>query len=119
MHPTYSVEPVERAWCLNEIPGQVIIKPAKRAVQDANRTQAGLVLWTNGSKLNSKKTGAAVVWKDMRLNVWRKRQRYLGENKQPDDTELWAIFDALVVAIEETDNINTVEADGESVSILK
>ena len=31
----------------------------------------------------------------------------LGENKQPDDAELWAIFDALEVAIEETDNINT------------
>ena len=105
--PTYNVEPVERAWCLNEIPGQVIIKPAKRAIQDANSSQTGLVLWTDGSKLNSGKTGAAVVWKDKRLNVWRKRQRYLGEKKLPDDAELWAIFDALEVAINETDNIKT------------
>lgn len=104
--PTYGVEPVERIWRLNQIPGQVVIKPAKRAIQDANNTQAGLVLWADESKLNSGKAGAAVVWKDRRLNVWRKRQRNLGEKKQPDDAKLWAIFDALKIAIKETDNFN-------------
>ena len=43
--PTYGVEPVERIWRLNQIPGQVVIRPAKRAIQDANNSQTGLVLW--------------------------------------------------------------------------
>lgn len=53
-----------------------------------------------------------MVWKDRRLNIWRKRQRYLGGKKQPDDAELWAIFDALEVTIKETDNVNTTSITG-------
>ena len=94
-------------WRLNQIPGYVIIEPAKKAIQDVNSCQARLVSQTDGSKLSSGKTGAAVVSKDRRLNIWRKRQRYLGEKKQPDDAELWAIFEALEVVIKETDNFNT------------
>ena len=59
---------------------------------------------TDGSKLNSGKSGAAVVWRNRRLNNWHERKRYLGKKKQPFDTELWAIFDALEVAIKKTRN---------------
>lgn len=64
------VESVERLWRLQEIPIHVIIEPAEKAVQEAKLYRAGKIFWTDGSKLNSGKSGAAVVWKDTRLDKW-------------------------------------------------
>ena len=66
--PADGVEPVEILWCLQEISTHVIIEPAKKGTQEAKSYQAGKVFWTDGSKLSSGKSGAAVVWKNTRLN---------------------------------------------------
>ena len=84
----------------------VVIESAEKATLEAKSHQAGMVLWTDGSKLNSGKSGAAVVWRNR--HNWHKRKRYLGKKKQPFDTELWAIFDALEAAIKETRNATSM-----------
>lgn len=57
----------------------------------------------------------AIGWKDKQLNRWREKRRHLVNKKQPHDAELWAISDALEIAIKETKNTNatsvTVFAD--------
>lgn len=46
-----------------------------------------------------------MVWRSRRINSWHGKKRYLGKIKQPFDTELWAISDALEVAIKESRNV--------------
>ena len=64
------------------------------------------ILWTDGSKLDTGNVGAAVVWFDIRLNKWQEKRRYLGENKDSFDAELWAISGALELGIKKTRNGN-------------
>lgn len=71
----------------------------QKALQEAKTYRVDLLLWAEGSKSNTEKTGAAVVWKDNRLNKWQEKRRYLGK---PFDAELWAIPDALEISIRET-----------------
>lgn len=52
----YGVEPVERAGHLNKTPCKVIIEPAKKAIQEAKTHRAGMVMWTDGAMLKSRKT---------------------------------------------------------------
>lgn len=90
--PAYGVEPIKRSWQLNTtICIQVIVQPKKKAMQEATKTQAGITLWTDGAKLDTRDAGAAVVWFDKRLNKWQEKRRYLGGNKDSFDAELWAI----------------------------
>ena len=60
--PGYGVEPVERSWRLNiNLPLQIVLQPKQEAIQEAKRIQDGLVFWTNGSRLDEGRVGAAVV----------------------------------------------------------
>ena len=61
-------------------------------------------MWTDGSKLDQGNTGAAVCWKDKKLDRWKNKSVYLGKNKGILDAELWAILEALIVATKETRN---------------
>ena len=107
--PADGVEPIEGTWNLGEDSlMHVVIVSAEKAILEAKKYQAGLVLWTDGSKLNSGKSGAAVVWRNRRLNSWHEKKQYLGKKKQPFDTKLWTLFDALEIAIKETRNVNTI-----------
>lgn len=84
---------MEREWNLDEdLPMQVIIEPAEKATLEAKSYQAGIVLWTDGSKLDSGKSGAAVVWRNKRQNRWHETRRYLGKKKQPVDAESYGQF---------------------------
>lgn len=56
---------------------------------------------TNRSKLEQGNTGAAVCWRDKRLDCWKNKRFYLGKNKEVLDAELWAISEALTVATKE------------------
>ena len=98
--PAYGVEPMKRSWRLNtNLPIQVILQAKQEALQEAAKSRAGIILWTDGSKLDTGKVGAAVVWFDNRLNKWQEKRRYLGQNKDSFDAELWAISDALELSI--------------------
>ena len=76
--------------------GDVIIEGKKQALEEAKKDRTGLVLWTDGSKLDKGKVGAAVCWKDKSV--------FLAKNKEILDAELWAILEALGVAKKETLN---------------
>ena len=62
-------------------------------------------MWTDGSRLDGGKVGAAVVEFDRRLDKWQEKRRFLGKNKDTFDAELWAISDALVLGIKRTRNV--------------
>ena len=78
--------------------GVVVIEGKKQALEEAKKDRTGLVLWTDGSKLDKGKIGAAVCWKDNRLSQWKDKSVFLGEKKEILDEELWAILEALDVA---------------------
>ena len=62
----------------------------------------GMVLWTDGSRLDTGNVGAAVILRDKSLNKWRETSVFLGKNKEILDAELWAIAIALEAATRET-----------------
>lgn len=102
--PAYGVEPIEKTWRLDiELPLEVVIQPKKSAIQEAKKTQCGIVLWTDGSRV-VERVGAAVVLVDKRLGKWREKRRFLGKHKDSFDVELWAISDALNLDSKETRN---------------
>lgn len=95
--PAKGVEPVE-----NNMPvklfADVIIQCKKKALGEARKNQPGLVLWTDGSKLDQGQVGAAVCWEDKLTGRWKERSEFLGKNKEIIDAELWAILEALDIA---------------------
>ena len=102
----YGVEPIEKRWQLDtDLPLQIVHQPKREAIQEAKRNRVGIVLWTDGSRLDVGKVGAAVVWFDGKLNKWQEKRRFLGKNKDSFDAELWAILDALVLGIKRTRNV--------------
>lgn len=56
---------------------QVVIEPTKDA-EKAKRDCRGLVLWTDGSKLDQGNVGAAVCWKEKISNQWKEQSVFLG-----------------------------------------
>ena len=86
--PADGVEPVEAikpGAIFNE---EVIINCKNQALKEATRYQAGLVIWTDGSKLDNGSCGAAICWRDKRLNQWKQKSEFLGKNKEILDAEL-------------------------------
>ena len=67
-----------------------------RAIEEAKKDRADLILWCDGSKLNQGGTGAAVVWK--LDNRWLMQKVTLGKNKEIFDAEMWGISEAVKVA---------------------
>ena len=57
----------------------------------------GLVLWTDGSRLDNGKVGAAVAWQDI-FESWHTPELRLGRRKEVFDTELTEACEALRLA---------------------
>lgn len=87
-----------------EFKGGIIIESKEQALEEAIKDRTDLVLRTDESKLHNGKVGAAVCWRDTRLGQWKDKTRFLGENKEILDAELWAILEALGIARKETPN---------------
>ena len=102
--PADGVEPVEDIEPGTCFQGEITIKCKKQALKEATRYQAGFVIWTDGSKLDNGSCGAAICWRDKRLNKWKQKSVFFGKNKEILDAELWAVSDALDTAIRETSN---------------
>lgn len=84
-------------------PGDVIIEGKENANWTSKKKyQVGIVLWTDGSRLDTGNVGAAVIWRDKSLNKRRETSLFLRENKKILDAELWAISIALEAAKRET-----------------
>ena len=104
--PADGVEPVE-IMEVDRFSGKIVIQPKKNALEEARKYRAGLVMWTDGSKLDhgTGRVGAAVCWKEKTLDSWKEKSVFLGRNKEILDAELWAILEALDIAAKETRNM--------------
>ena len=75
------------------------MKDRNGAIQMAKKELADLTLWCDGSKLEQRGTGAAVVWKRNRQgSEWQTEKTTLGKNKEILDAEIWGISEAVKVA---------------------
>lgn len=105
MSLVYGVKPIERSWRLNiQLPLQVAVQPRQETLQEAQKDQDDTVFWTNGSKLDIRKAGSAVIWLEKNSDKRQEKQQYLEENKELFDAELWIILYALKLRIKKTKN---------------
>jgi ribonuclease HI len=96
--PAEGVEPIVETRP-DYFPGVIHVENTETATKTAkDPTQSGLVLWSDGSKLETGGTGAAVVWN--RDENWSMLRTTLGKNNEIFDAELWGVSDALKVALE-------------------
>lgn len=102
--PATGVEPVPVIGPDLHFKNEVIIGHKEQALKEDEKYRTGLTLWTDGSKLDQGCAGAAVSWKDKRLNHWKEKSVFLRKNKEILDAELWAISEALVIATKEMQN---------------
>ena len=83
--------------------GVVDAPSSREAAEDKARQhydrEGELSFWTDGSKLDSQKTGAGVAWKNAG-GKWEFRKAYLGKNKEVFDAELYAVDQALEIALQ-------------------
>ena len=61
----------------NVFTGDIIIEYEKQAFQEAKKYRAGLVLLTDGSKLDQGNVGGAFCWEDKKLDKWRDKSVFL------------------------------------------
>ncbi len=94
--PVVTMEP-------DKFKGRIIIQAKKHAIGEAEKYWPGLVMWTDGSRLDQG-AAAAVCWRGKSLDPWKEKGVFLGKNKEILDAELWAILTALDVALKETLN---------------
>lgn len=74
-------ETVEIQWwgTGSRFPGRIVMEKREGAIVTASKHRQSSAIWTDGSRLDSKKVGAAVVW---RLpDRWAGRRYHLGKNK--------------------------------------
>lgn len=102
-HPAEGVEPVASDSLFET---DVIIRK-KEALEEARKERTGLVLWTDGSKLDQGQAAAAVCWKDKTTGQWKEKSIFLGKNKKTLDAELWAVLEALDIVKRTANLVNT------------
>jgi len=73
-----------------------IVEEREKAREEARRQKGGLVLFTDGSRLESGATGYGVVWKDG--EQWAGVKTHMGYNQEAFDAECAALARALEVA---------------------
>ena len=81
-------------------PGDIIISSTETAKKEAEKayvTSTDLILWSDGSKLETETIGAGIVWKNG--HEWQQKLCPLGRTKEVFDAELYGIRDALNIAI--------------------
>ena len=66
---------------LGEFPGKILVQESKTAKDEAQKDRSGLALWLDGSKLESRGAGAAVVWKNP-ASLMRETSGYIIDNQQ-------------------------------------
>src|SRR5271156_5828740 len=84
-------------------PGNIVIKPKDiaeteaRNAYNADNAALDLVIWSDGSKLDTGGVGAGIAWK--RNNTWLQKGYPLGNTKEVFDAELYGIKSALDTAM--------------------
>ena len=106
--PADGVEPVETMEPGIRFKGEIIIEPKKNALEEAKKYHTGLIMWTDGLKLDHGRVGAAVCWREKALDLWKEKSVFLGKIKEILDAELWGISNALDITAKETSNAKDV-----------
>jgi hypothetical protein len=78
-------------------PGTDPHRGAPQGRKKAYKPREGLVLWSDGSRLESKAVGAGIAWKLGRN--WKEKAIPLGRNKEVFDAELYGIQEAINIAL--------------------
>ena len=76
-------------------PGLCEIAPEAQAFETAREWRAQGTIWTDGSRFDDGKVGAACAWQTE--DGWTGRLFHLGNNKEVFDAEIFAIYQALKV----------------------
>ena len=87
---------------LTKFPGEVEIADSREKAKDISMShrviENEMTYWTDGSKLENQRAGAGITW--IKGNgKWESRKVYLGKNKEIFDAELYAIDQALDIAL--------------------
>ena len=91
-------------------PGQVHLTGSEEALGVAKGwNEWARTAWTDGSRLDNGRVGAAVAWKEG--GGWRGRNSYLGTNKEIFDAEVFAILQAVKA-------LNEQEESGEEYTVF-
>ena len=80
-------------------PREIIISSKEIAELEAEIPYNGLILWTDGSRIDSGATGIGITWESSQK--WQKKSLALGHSKEIFDAELLAISEALKIAVKE------------------
>jgi len=80
-----------------DFPGQIIVQELDKALETGRSQLEGLVLWSDGSRLENGKCGAGVAWqKD--TGEWQSQGLSLGRGVEVFDAELTGVCEALKMA---------------------
>lgn len=85
------IETVRKPESHSTVKLNIIIKDEKEVIKEAKKDKLDLVLWTDWSKLDQGQSAAAVSWEDKLAAKWKKRNIFLGQNKEILNTKLWKI----------------------------
>lgn len=94
------LEGFEEAYIVKNLafPGNIIISAKETAKLEAEKAYKGLILWSDGSKLDSGAVGAGIAWK---TSIWHEKSLALGYFKEIFDAELFRILEAFKTAVKE------------------
>ena len=81
----------------SSFPGKVVVLESKDALQQAQKSRPGLVLWSDGSRLENGQVGAGVAWKPT-FSQWETQELPLGKGIEVYDAELHGACAALEIA---------------------
>jgi hypothetical protein len=78
-------------------PGTILVPAEEEALRQAMAPYKGLILWSDGSRLENRRTGAGIAWVEP-SGTWKTKQIPLGQGKEVFDAELVGACKALEIA---------------------
>ena len=114
--PAEGVEPIVKTRP-EPYPGVIVISLTEQALEEAREPRLGLVLWSDGSRLEHGGVGAAAAWRQS--STWQTCKTSLGKSKEIFDAELWGVSDALKVALDIARNQEAVTIFLDSQAAIK
>ena len=93
MDPAEGIETIRQMTPVS-FPGTVIISSKEQALEEANTSRRGQVIWSDGSRLEDGRIGSAAVCRST-SGIWTAKKSALSDKKEVFNAELWGIHLAL------------------------